>query len=450
MHQAMALTVSFGLLPQRLVCGGSRKYLEFLKPKRLYARGSRYFPTDQPPANSKNDSKQRNNESNGRYPSLVECAPKMIRESPRELLENAASFKEGTPANAPKERMEDVWNSDPYPKGSNWKQSQAKYSKRPGCDPRETSIILFPGQGTQFVGMGKELLQYPLVKQMYDLASSVLGYNLLSLCLDGPKETLNKTVFCQPAILVSSLACVEKLKATNPEAINSCIATAGFSIGEITALVFSKAITFENAVRLVKLRAEAMQFASDMTKSGMMTVFFGPNSKVNTACAEARRHCEVLGLENIECKVANYLYPECKVIAGNIEALDFIEKNAARYELRRLKRLPVSGAFHTNLMEPVANVLSKALKKIPIQQPIIAVHSNVDGKRYRNAEHIFKLLPQQIIKPVCWEQTMHILYERNPDQYYPMTYECGPGSSLKSILRMVNAKAAAKCTLVSG
>ncbi|KAK4028796.1 hypothetical protein OUZ56_021814 [Daphnia magna] len=450
MHQAMALTISFNLLPRVLVCGRSRKYFEFLKPKRLYARGSRYFPTDQPPDNSESENKLHNNESNGQNPSHVECASKIIRESPKELLENAASFKEGLPANVPKDRMEDIWNSDPYPKNTNWKQSQAKHSIRPARDPRDTSIILFPGQGTQFVGMGKELLQYPLVKQMFDLASSVLGYNLLSLCLDGPKETLNKTVFCQPAILVSSLACVEKLKATNPEAINSCIATAGFSVGEITALVFAKALTFENAVRLVKLRAEAMQFASDMTKSGMLTVFFGPNSKVNTACADARRHCEVLGLENIECKVANYLYPECKVIAGNIEALNFIEKNAARYEFRRLKRLPVSGAFHTNLMEPAANVLSKALKKIPIQQPIIAVHSNIDGKRYRNSDHIVRFLPQQVVKPVCWEQTMHILYERNPDQHYPLTFECGPGSSLKSILRMVNAKAAHKCTLVSG
>lgn len=110
----------------------------------------------------------------------------------------------------------------------------------------------------------------------------------------------------------------------------------------------------------------------------------------------------------------------------------------------------MSGAFHTNLMDPAANVLSKALKKIPIQHPIISVHSNIDGKRYRNSDHIVKFLPQQIVKPVCWEQTMHVLYERNPDQHYPITFECGPGSSLKSILRMVNAKAAQKCTSVSG
>ena len=94
--------------------------------------------------------------------------------------------------------------------------------------------------------MGKELLQYPLVKDMYELASSVLGFNLLSVCIDGPKNTLDQTLFCQPAVLVTSLACLEKLKATNPSAVKSCIATAGFSIGEIAALVFAKSLTFEN------------------------------------------------------------------------------------------------------------------------------------------------------------------------------------------------------------
>lgn len=219
----MALNASFNLLrvPQ---CGSSRKYFGFLKSKRLYARGSRYFPTDRLPADGEHEHKLQNNESNVRHRFPTERDSNTFIESPRQLLENAASFKERIPASTTKEQMEDIWNSDPYPKNSNWKQSQAKHSKRPACDPRDTSILLFPGQGnicplnfqtfyvmrfpickgTQFVGMGKELLQYPLVKQMFDLASSVLGYNLLSLCLDGPKQTLNQTVFCQPA-LVSNL-----------------------------------------------------------------------------------------------------------------------------------------------------------------------------------------------------------------------------------------------------
>ena len=100
-------------------------------------------------------------------------------------------------------------------------------------------------------------------------------------------------------------------------------------------------------------------------------------------------------------------------------------------------------------MEPATEILRNALKKIPIDRPIIPVHSNLDGKRYRSADQILRLLPQQIVKPVRWEQTMHILYERNKGQHYPLTYECGPGSSLKYILRMVNSKASAHCTSIS-
>lgn len=127
----------------------------------------------------------------------------------------------------------------------------------------------------------------------------------------------------------------------------------------------------------------------------------------------------------------------------------FISKHAADYKLRRLKRLPVSGAFHTKLMEPGVEIIQKFLKKTPIHDPSIPVHSNIDGKRYRDSKHIIKCLPQLLIKPVVWEQTMHILYERNQDQQFPKTYEMGPGSSLKAILKMVNARAANSCTSIS-
>ena len=122
--------------------------------------------------------------------------------------------------------------------------------------------------------------------------------------------------------------------------------------------------------------------------------------------------------------------------------MNFIEKHAGDFKLKRLKRLPVSGAFHTTLMKPAVTIMEKALKRIPVLDPVIPVHSNVDGKRYKNSAHIVRQLPKQIQKPVLWEQTMHILFERSADQAFPQTYECGPGNSLKAILKMVNAKAA--------
>lgn len=134
---------------------------------------------------------------------------------------------------------EDAWSSGPYPKNVMHRREQAKYSFRPKIDPRETSVILFPGQGAQFVGMGKELLKYPNVQRMYETASDCFGYDLLKLCLEGPIETLSRTVYQQPAIFITSLAALERLKEEQPKAIENCIATAGYSVGEYAALVFA-------------------------------------------------------------------------------------------------------------------------------------------------------------------------------------------------------------------
>lgn len=266
-------------------------------------------------------------------------------------------------------------------------------------------------------------------------------YDLLKLCLEGPQNRLNETAYCQPAVFVSSLAALERLKEERPQAIENCVATAGFSLGEITALVFAGALPFDKALRLVQIRAEAMQAASDQTAGGMATVLYGPDSRLGDACKKAVDWCVERGIEQPECKIVNYLYPHCKVIAGNTEALRFLEANAKQFGLRRLKRISVSGAFHTALMQSAVEPFQLALRKIPIEEPIINVHSNVDGKRYRSVNHILAQLPQQIVRPVKWEQTLHILYERGQNEHFPRTFECGPGRGLTTILKQVNAKA---------
>lgn len=151
----------------------------------------------------------------------------------------------------------DDWATPLYPK-SNFYSEQAKFSYRPKVDPRETSIILFPGQGTHYVGMGKNLMKFPNVKQLYNHASEILGYDLYRLCCEGPVSELSRTVCSQPAIFVSSLASLEQLREERPKAIENCVATAGYSVGEYAALVFSGAITFESAIYLVKVRSVYM------------------------------------------------------------------------------------------------------------------------------------------------------------------------------------------------
>lgn len=313
------------------------------------------------------------------------------RESPlKKLLEDAASFEDVKTRN-----IEQKWATLPYGESAKI-QKQGEHFKKEKKDPRDSTIILFPGQGSQYVGMANDLLKFPLVKDLFDLASYILKYDLLKLCLEGPKDQLEQTKYCQPAIMVSSLAALERLKEERPNAIDNCVATAGFSLGELTALVFAGAIGFEQALQLVKIRAESMQLAGEIHKGGMVRVLYGPDSELKQACLKAREWARERGDDLPECRIANYLYPDCKVVAGSTSALEFLEKNVKEFKLKKVSRLPVSGAFHSDLMIPAIKPFKKALEKIKIEDPVISVYSNVDGKRYKNADHIRRQLPKQV------------------------------------------------------
>ncbi|ESO08719.1 hypothetical protein HELRODRAFT_185364 [Helobdella robusta] len=302
--------------------------------------------------------------------------------------------------------------------------------------------MLFPGQGSQFVGMGKLLLEYPNVRDIYKLASKILGYDLIEVCLKGPKSLLDKTLYCQPAVVVTSLAAIEKLKYDNPKAIESCITTAGYSVGEISALVFAGSLSIEDAIYLVKYRSEAMQKVSEGTPGSMMVVFISPSTKLNFACHASKLYCkQELKMEEVVCEISNYLHPGCKVVAGNSQALKFIEKNAKEFEIRRTSYLPVSGAFHSKLMQPVVEMLKSKISSLKINDPVVPVHSNVTGARFKNADDIRKLILKQICMPVKWEQTLHSIYARPQGKNFPRTFEVGPGKQMGALLKMVNAKA---------
>ncbi|XP_006108068.1 malonyl-CoA-acyl carrier protein transacylase, mitochondrial isoform X1 [Myotis lucifugus] len=307
--------------------------------------------------------------------------------------------------------------------------------------PGQCSVLLFPGQGSQVVGMGRGLLRYPRVRELYAAARRVLGYDLLELSLRGPQEALDRTAHCQPAVFVASLAAVEKLQHLQPAVIESCVAAAGFSVGEFAALVFAGAMEFSEGLYAVKVRAEAMQEASEAVPSGMLSVLGRPQTKFTFACLEAREHCKTLGIEDPVCEVANYLFPDCRVISGHLEALQFLQKNSSKYHFRRTKMLPVSGAFHTRLMEPAVEPLAQVLKAIDVKMPLVSVHANVSGSRYMHPKHIQQLLVKQVVSPVKWEQTMHALYERKKGSDFPRTFEVGPGKQLGAILRSCNLQA---------
>ncbi|KFR07123.1 hypothetical protein N306_05986, partial [Opisthocomus hoazin] len=194
---------------------------------------------------------------------------------------------------------------------------------------------------------------------------------------------------------------------------------------------------FSAALYAVKVRAEAMQKASEAVPSGMLSVVGRREANYKFACLEARKHCQALGIEDPVCEISNYLFPDGRVIAGHLQALEFLQENARKYYFTRTQMLPVSGAFHTRLMEPATEPLAEVLKSVEIQKPLVCVYSNVDGKKYMHSKHIQKQLVKQVVSPVMWEQTMHSVYEREKGIEFPL----GPGKQLGAVLKKCNLKA---------
>jgi [acyl-carrier-protein] S-malonyltransferase len=291
------------------------------------------------------------------------------------------------------------------------------------------TAFLFPGQGAQAVGMGRQLHEtLPAARRLFDEAAEVLGYDLADLCFNGPAERLNSTVISQPALFVCSLAALESLKASDPEAVASCRAAAGLSLGEYTALTFAGALDFRDGLRLVQKRGEAMQAASDATPSGMVSVLTLDQAKVEELVAQARGS-EVLS-------VANLLCPGNIVVSGTRAACDAVEKLVEQAGGRTV-RLAVAGAFHTPLMKPADEALARALEDVPIRAPRVPVWSNVDARLHTDPEEISGLLARQVLQPVLWEQTMRNLLAAGFDRFY----EIGPGRVLAGLLKRVQRKA---------
>jgi [acyl-carrier-protein] S-malonyltransferase len=291
------------------------------------------------------------------------------------------------------------------------------------------TAFLFPGQGAQQVGMASELVQTnPAAKTLFHQASQILGYDLLTVCLQGPAERLNATDVSQPAIYVASLAALEQLKATTPETITNVVATAGLSLGEYTALTFAEAISFEDGLRVVQARGRAMQAAADASPSGMVAVIGLDLGGVESLISEARPK----GL----IEVANKLCPGNTVVSGSAEAIEEVCKIAESRNLR-LSKLAVAGAFHTELMRPAVEQLAAVLDSAKLQTPRIPVWSNVDAKPHTDPAEIKQLLVQQVVSPVLWEHLQRGLLADSIERFY----EIGPGRVLAGLLKRVHRKA---------
>ena len=289
--------------------------------------------------------------------------------------------------------------------------------------------FLFPGQGAQYVGMAQALCDsLSSTRKLFDEAAGILGYDLLDVCAKGPKELLDSTAVSQPAIYVAGLAALENLRAQQPGVESDCIATAGLSLGEYTALAFAGTLSFADGLRLVKTRGEAMQSASDATPSGMVSVLGLPLDAVEQLCAKARSTGTV--------QVANHLCPGNIAVSGVKAACDEIEKLAPDFGAMKTIRLAVAGAFHTDIMRPADQTLAAALEKTTLQPAKFPVWSNVDAKPHTDPAEIRSLLVRQVLQPVQWEATLRSLLAHGVEKFY----EIGPQRVLAGLLKRVDRK----------
>jgi len=290
------------------------------------------------------------------------------------------------------------------------------------------TAFLFPGQGAQSVGMGKQLYEsLPAARRLFDEATEILGYNLAEVCFQGPAERLNLTSVSQPAIYVTSLAALAGLREREPEIETSCVAAAGLSLGEYTALAFAGALSFQDGLRVVQRRGEAMQAAADANPSGMLSILGLEQPIVEELCASARQ----IGV----MQVANLLCPGNIVVSGHRSACAEMERLVPEKGGRTV-RLAVAGAFHTDLMKPADRSLAAVLAEIPIQTPRVPVWSNVDAAPHTDPGEIRGLLVRQVLQPVLWEQTMRNLLSEGVERFV----EIGPGRVLAGLLKRVQRR----------
>ncbi|NQT95907.1 MAG: ACP S-malonyltransferase [Candidatus Omnitrophica bacterium] len=283
------------------------------------------------------------------------------------------------------------------------------------------AAYMFPGQGAQYVGMGKSLYDSEeIAKKTFEHANKILGFDLSKLCFEGPAEELMQTKNCQVAILVASVAAL-RAHLTKPSEFTPQVAL-GLSLGEYTALVAAEALTFSDAVKLVRLRGEYMEEAAKKNPGKMASI-------LGLGIEDVQSVCEISGAE-----IANLNCPGQVVVSGLVESVEKAAEFAKEKGAKRTIALDVSGAFHSSLMAEASHSLAKALKDIMILQPKIPVISNVTAYSQDGPDQIKQNLIDQVSSTTRWEESIRHVVERGINTFL----EVGPGTVLKGLLRRIN------------
>ena len=276
--------------------------------------------------------------------------------------------------------------------------------------------FVFPGQGSQFSGMCRDLYDaYPEAREMCQAANRLLGFSLTDIMFEGTDEDLRQTKVTQPAIFLHSVVAQRLMTIQTPDMV------AGHSLGEFSALVACGAVRFEDALLLVSARAQAMQASCEQNPGSMAAVLGLEDEKVEELCA---------GLVT----PANYNCPGQIVISGAVEAIDEACKLLKESGARRALKLPVGGAFHSPLMQPAAEELKAAILKTDFKKPFCPIYQNVTAKAEVNPENIRENLLLQLTNPVRWTQSVQQMITDGATEFY----EFGPGDVLKGLIRKIN------------
>ena len=279
---------------------------------------------------------------------------------------------------------------------------------------------IFPGQGAQFEGMGKDLYdRFDLAKERFAQANDILGFDIAKIMFEGTAEELRQTRVTQPAIFLHSVISAELLGDDfKPDMV------AGHSLGEFSALVANKTLHFEDALRLVSKRAEAMQKATEMVDSTMAAILNLDDKVVEDVCRK---------IDGIVA-AANYNCPGQLVISGETDAVKRANEALLEAGARRAVLLPVGGAFHSPLMEPAREELAQAIEETTFHQPIAPVYQNVSASAVTDPEEIKKNLIKQLTAPVRWTQSVQQMIADGATEFY----EVGPGKVLLGLLRKID------------
>lgn len=284
---------------------------------------------------------------------------------------------------------------------------------------------IFPGQGAQFTGMGKELYDSnPQAKKLFDEANRILGFNISDIMFTGSAEELKKTNVTQPAVFIHSVAVALTNDSFAPQMV------AGHSLGEFSALVANGALTFEDGLTLVSKRAAAMQRACEINPSTMAAILGLEDSKVEEVCASIKEEIVV---------AANYNCPGQLVISGSMKGIEIAMEKMKAAGAKRAMPLQVGGAFHSPLMEPAREELAKAIDSTTFGSPTCPVYQNVNALPFTSVTEIKKNLIAQLTAPVRWTQSVQNMVKDGGKTFI----ECGPGKVLQGLVRKISPEAEA-------